>query len=279
VGCKENAAKSGAVKGGKTSSEPLALARKIFGPDPMPDLTRYATGEYDGDPNGQDLKNAKLSFRVLDEKDSLALINMTVIDSTGQGEDWYLRFVKDTVWKLESIRSLAMTGIMQAELEELEQMPQGYLDTLIAAAQQDKQGNALKMLTSMDDYHFLIGNLKLALALDDTIVDHFQKNKAAFEKLKDAALKEIAPREGKKHTGAMRILRKFSKECKAVLVEHVHANEFGRLNCITFTIGGMIDNFVGYLYVKDKKDLPDVYNSGLIMLREIGEGWYLFKTT
>jgi hypothetical protein len=49
--------------------------------------------------------------------------------------------------------------------------------------------------------------------------------------------------------------------------------------CLVFSIGGMMDNTVGFLYVKDKKHLPKMDDSGVIMIREIGDGWYLYKTT
>ncbi|SHM78979.1 hypothetical protein SAMN05444266_11131 [Chitinophaga jiangningensis] len=272
--CKE---KVPGVKG-KSGNEAVKVAKIIFGKDAVPDMYRYITGEYDGTPNGRDFANGQLHWRVLDQRDTIALINLTVIDSTGKGADLYLRMVKDTTWKLQSVRSLAMTGIMQAELEELEQMPQGYLDTLIAAAQADKQGNALKMLTSMDDYHFLIGNLRLALALDDTIADHFKRNKAAFNRLKDTAMAEMQ-RHPKQKEKYHKLLRKYSTDYKNLLIETVLTGEPEGSTAIRFMIGGMIDNFVGYLYVPDKKELPDLYESDLIMLRDLGDGWYIYKTT
>lgn len=263
---------------GVNSNEALKVAQIIFGKDSVPDISKYITGEYDGTPNGRDLGNATLHWRVLDQRDSLALINLTAVDSSGNGADLYLRMVKDTTWKLQSVRSLAMTGMMQAELEELEQMPQGYLDTLIAAAQKDKQGNALKMLTSMDDYHFLVGNLRLALALDDSIADHFQRNKAAFNRLKDSAVAEIQ-RTPKQKGKYRKLLRKYTQDYKKLLIENVVTGEAEGPAAIRFLIGGMIDNFVGYMYVADKKELPDLYDSDLIMLRDLGGGWYLYKTT
>ncbi|MBV8252124.1 MAG: hypothetical protein JO154_05905 [Chitinophaga sp.] len=264
---------------GKHPASPMEVAKLIFGPDSVPDMYRYMTGEYDGSPNGQDLKHAKLHFRILDQQDSLALINMTVTDSSGRGEDWYLQMLKDTTWKLQTISSLAMTGMMQAELEELEQMPQGYLDTLITAAQHDREGNALKMLTSMDDYHFLVGNLRLVLALDDTIVQHFKDKRAAFDSLKNEALKEVTAMGTRNVDLPVKLLKKQTTACKNLLIEYVSAGEWDDSQCITFVIGGMMDNMVGYLYVPDKSHLPNLYDSSIIMLRDMGNGWYLYKTT
>jgi hypothetical protein len=41
----------------------------------------------------------------------------------------------------------------------------------------------------------------------------------------------------------------------------------------------MLDNTVGYLYVKDKEDLPEMTDRRVIMIREISDGWYIYKTT
>ena len=48
---------------------------------------------------------------------------------------------------------------------------------------------------------------------------------------------------------------------------------------LDFSIGGMVDNTVGYLFVNDKKDLPAMSDNRVNMLREIGDGWYIYKTS
>jgi len=50
-------------------------------------------------------------------------------------------------------------------------------------------------------------------------------------------------------------------------------------DCLGFTVGGMIDNTVGYFYLEDKNKLPKMNTSRIIMIRKIGDGWYLYKTT
>lgn len=42
---------------------------------------------------------------------------------------------------------------------------------------------------------------------------------------------------------------------------------------------GQLDNSVGFIYVKDKKDLPEMNPGRIIMIREITNGWYIYKTT
>ncbi|NIG55143.1 hypothetical protein [Chitinophaga sp. Cy-1792] len=262
---------------------PLDVAKMIYAHQPSPDIHRHLTGDFATKdtlvPGAKDFPGATFKWKLLNElHDSLALVNMTVLLPDGKTTDYYLTMRKDTVWKLAAINSLAMTGMLQAELEELEQMPQGYLDTLIDAAQKDKAGNALKMLTSMDDYHFLIGNIKLVLQPDDSIVQHFLDNKQAFNQLKDSALAEMQ-RKPSDSKSEKPLLKNMEPAYKKLLIESVSTDTEDNGKNIDFTIGGIIDNWVGFLYVKDKKDLPDIYGGNLIMLRDIGDGWYLYKTT
>ncbi|MFB6454235.1 hypothetical protein ACE38W_03105 [Chitinophaga sp. Hz27] len=262
---------------------PLDVAKMIYAHQPSPDIHQYLAGDFATTdtlvPGAKDFPGASFKWRLLDElHDSLALVNMTVMEPNGKATDYYLTMRKDKVWKLTAINSLAMTGMLQAELEELEQMPQGYLDTLIDAAQRDKAGNALKMLTSMDDYHFLLGNIKLILQPDDSIVQHFLDNKAAFNQLKDSALAELQRKSTNDKTESQ-LVKKMEPVYKKLLIESIATDTEDHGKNIDFIIGGIIDNWVGFLYVKDKKDLPDLYNGNLIMLRDMGDGWYLYKTT
>jgi len=258
--------------------EPLELAKKIFGKDSLANIDNYVTGEYKGQPNGQDLqKGSTTKFALLGQTDKTAVVGMTILDSTGKGLDTYLHFEKDTVWKMNAFRALAMTGIIEQIVQELEKMTPKQIDEIIAQSK-TKKGEEV-MFKSRGDYDFELGNAKLTLELDDNIVKHFLKNQAEFERIKNLALKELET----KKPDAERNLRLVE-----ILKTHYHklfisSVSFGDYKvggyCLSFLIGGMLDNTVGYFYVKDKKDLPEMNASGVIMLREIGNGWYIYKTT
>ncbi|HET6991691.1 MAG TPA: hypothetical protein VFJ43_10225, partial [Bacteroidia bacterium] len=49
--------------------------------------------------------------------------------------------------------------------------------------------------------------------------------------------------------------------------------------CIFYVIGGMVDNTVGYMYQPDPKKLPRITEKHYILIKSLGDGWYLFKTT
>lgn len=260
------------------TEEPLDVAKKVFGKERLSTIENYIVGEYQGQPNGQDLpKGSTTKFLLLGQTEKTAVVNLTVIDSTGHGLDTYLHFKKDTTWKISAFRTLAMTGIIGQMVAELEKMTPQQVDAIIQQSKENTE-DGFAIFTSREDYTFQVGKAKLLLEVDDNIANHFLANRAEFERLKNLALREI-------DTG------KFDKESSEALVENEKENyrklfissistggyELG--NCIVFLIGGMMDNTVGYIYVQDKKDVPTMSPSQVIMIREIGNGWYMYKTT
>lgn len=259
--------------------EPLDLAKRIFNPKPFPEIQKYCIGEYQGRPNGQDLKDgANTKFLLLGQTNSKAVVAMTILDSAGSGLDTYLHFTKDTIWKMQAFRALAMTGMMEMAKNELEKLTLRQVDSLVELSKGAKEKKDVAF-TSRDDYYFQLGNLKLALELDENIIRHFQKNRAEFERIKDSALKEL---KSKKTDGdrAVRLVEDLEADYRKLLIYSVSYGgyELGG-SCLDFSIGGILDNTVGILYIREKEDLPEMGDGRIIMLREIGDGWYLYKTT
>jgi hypothetical protein len=258
--------------------EPLDVAKKIFGTSKFQQIDKYITGEYQGRPNGQDMpKGCTRKFMLLGQTGKTAVVNLTVLDSTGKGLDTYLHFEKDSVWKMGAFRSLAMTGMIEQAVQELENMTPQQVDELIEKSKNAKNGDGA-IFKSREDFDFELGNSKLTLALNDDIVKHFWKNKAEFERLKDLALEEV---ESKKmdEERSYHLLENLKADYRKLLITSVSTNDPELGNSISFLIGGMVDNTVGYLFVKDKKDLPSMDPDRIIMIREIGNGWYIYKTT
>lgn len=50
-------------------------------------------------------------------------------------------------------------------------------------------------------------------------------------------------------------------------------------DCASFPIAGLVDNTVGVLWARSDAFLPTLSPSSVIMLRSLGEGWWMFKTT
>jgi hypothetical protein len=68
-------------------------------------------------------------------------------------------------------------------------------------------------------------------------------------------------------------------EYRKLYISSVWFGDYELGNCLNFLIGGLLDNTVGFIYVKNKKDLPVMSPDKIIMIREIGNGWFIYKTT
>ena len=258
--------------------EPLDLAKMIFGKDSLPNIDKYIKGEYKGRPNGQDLqKGSTTTFTLLGQTEKTAVVAMTILDSTGKGLDTYLHFEKNTTWKMSAFRTLALTSIIEQEKIELEKMTQQQVDSIIAKSKKKKKDD-YAMFTCREDYNFQLGNAKLTLELDDNIAKHFVANQAEFERLKNLALIQLES-EKVDEERSIRLIEILKADYQKLFISSVSTGGYELGNCINFLIGGMVDNSVGYIYVKDEKDLPKMNPDRVIMIKAIGNGWYIYKTT
>lgn len=258
--------------------DPMSLVKTVFSKDTFPELENHITGEYKGHPNGTDLpKNVKKDYLLLGENEKTAVVNLTIIDSIGVEFDTYLHLVKEeNIWKIEAFRALAMTGIIAQVKDELEKMTEAQVDSMIE--QYKKDTTAFSMFKSKEDYQFELGNARLTLASDDNIIEHFKTNEIEFNRIKDSIQKEIEEIKIEEER-TQSIGENYQNEYRTLFISSISTGGYELVNCIDFRIGGMIDNTVGYFYVKDKKDVPEMNPSRIIMVREIGNGWYIYKTT
>ena len=203
---------------------------------------------------------------------------MTILDSFGKGLDTYLHFEKDTVWKMNAFIALAMTGIIEQVEIELEKMIPQQVDDIIAKSKKKKKDD-FSMFTSREDYNFQLGNAKLTLELDDNISKHFLVNQVEFERIKNLALNELEEKNVNAE-GRLKLLENSKADYRKLFISSVSSGDYEvGSKCLSFVIGGILDNTVGYLFIKDKKDLPEMIPDGIIMIKEIGSGWYIYKTT
>ena len=258
--------------------EPLDLAKKIFDKNGFENIENYVTGEYKGIPNGKNLsEETTTKFILLGQTEKIAVVAMTVLDSSSEGFDTYLHFVKDTVWKMSAFRGLAMTGMIEQMKMALEIMSPEEIDEMITEAK-NEEDDGFSLFTSREEFEFELGNATLIIALDDNIIKHFVANEAEFERLKNLALTQLE-NEKVVDERSIQLIENLKADYRKLFISSVSAGDYELGNCINFLIGGMLDNTVGYIYVKNKKDLPEMNPSSIIMIREIGNGWYMYKTT
>lgn len=260
-------------------NDPMSIAKKIFAQEPFQEIEEYVTGEYNGSPNGTNIpSSSKVYFTLLDRNNKTAVVNISVIDSMNQVFDAYLHFVKeDKNWKVTALRALAVTGITEQVKMMLESMTESQVDSLVTSSNHDSAGYSL--FNSKAEYDFQLGNSRLTLASDEELISHFQSNKLQFEQIKDEVISK-GILSSKKSLEQLDNNSEIRQRLDKLFINNVSPDEnYSSPENLNFNIGGMIDNTVGYLYVNDLKNLPKMSPDLFIMIREIGNGWYLYKTT
>lgn len=256
---------------------PLDLVKTIFSKEAFPNLDKHITGNYKGHPNGMDLPtNASTNFLLLEQKEKTAVVNVTIIDSLGSEFDAYLHLEKDTLWKITAFRALAMTGIAEGIHAELKSMTKAEIDEIIELSKSDTLSYG--MFKSRMEYEHMLGETGLIIASDNELIAHFNNNRSEFEFIKNSISLEvdssIINQESK-----VRVGESLKSNYHSLYISSIKVGGFDFYNSLNFVIGGMLDNIVGYLYVQNKEDLPSMNPNRIIMIREIGDGWYLYKTT
>ena len=264
----------------QSNSTPLQLSKKIFSTDSFPDLHKHITGEYNGHPNGHDDINPlmKISFELLSQNLNTAVVAIQLSDSSGVGVDTYLHFKKDTIWKAQAFRALAMTGMIQAGYEQLKALTPAQVDSVIKTPNKSEAGT--RMFKSKKEYQYLLNNAQLTLSSDKQLIAHFIKNKVQFEKLKN----ELVSKGIMRSTGGIKSLKNgkaLREKVEALLLHDVRPDDNGDsdISNLNFTIGGILDNTVGYLYIPDVKYVPKMSPHNFIMIRKMAPCWYIYKTT
>ena len=251
--------------------KPIELVKKVFLDTTfVNEIPKFSTGEFKGKPNSKSLAaNTNLDFELLEENSKTAVVNMTITDSLGKGLDTYIHLKKEGDWKIYAFRALAMTGFLEQMKTEMEKMTDEQIKSFIESGDE--------RIKSKEDFYRELRNVKLTLDLDENIIKHFKENQEDFQKI----IREILSVKIEKEDNEMRQLnvgKYLETDYKELLISNI-TTSFYCENCYEFTIGGMVDNSVGYFYIPNKEDVPKMNASRLIMIREIGNGWYLFKTT
>jgi hypothetical protein len=277
----------------KRPVEPLDLARNIFGSDSFPDREKYIVHpnlnrviERHGWPYGMNLyKYVTQKFLLLEQTDKRAIVVMTIIDSTGKGFDACIYFQKDTIWKMSSYHTYMPDYTVKLKNKLLKEMTPFQVDSVIEKSKTHKTEWSNLCVSSTEDFNFQLGATSLLLSIDDTLINHLVKHKADFEHIKSLALAEMD--NGIDGRCEIKLLPSSKKKCYKLYISGISKDEKNYGNCLIFVIDGRpiesrclfasTSDIVGYLYVEDKKQLPEMNADNIYMLREIGDGWYLYR--
>jgi hypothetical protein len=254
--------------------EPLQIAEQFVAPAGWPDMKEYlcceAAGQAKRETLGQQIPDRlRRTCQLLEQGPSTAVVAVELRDPA-ERRDFYLHFAKEgDTWKLRAIRNLAMTHLGPPMVDLLSAMPPAEV------AQYD--------LKHPDASHaFTVGNLKLWTSSDAEIAAHFRKNRADFRKVLRLvqagryfaadSLAATSEQAANADPAVHALLRK-------LYLGRVTRRETGCSSCLEFVIGGKVTSTVGLLYQPEAAQLPAMTPDHLIVLKPLGEGWYLYKTT
>lgn len=261
---------------------PLDLTRKYFNRE-LKNYKSVLIGEAkEQNFNPKEIsKNAKFKFEILSYSENKAVIAISIKDNNNY-QDLYAFWIKDNDWKIKAFRALWLPGMFYGMLDKYKDLDSnGIKQEYEKMIKETKARNdtisiqqIVEALGTIDDFQFEIKNMKLTVATDSILIDHFSQNKDKFDSLltkikKDTVTNSEMWRLDSKST--------YKGDMHAILVASISNYDDNKL--ISFIIGGMIDNSVGYFYCENINDLPEMTDNRYIMIRKLGNGWYLYKTT
>jgi hypothetical protein len=255
---------------------PLRIAEQFVAPAGWPEMKDYLCCEVAGQAKKQTLgqqipSRQNRRCELLQQDSATAVVAVELRDSASR-RDFYLHFRHDsTGWKLGAIRSLAMTQLGPPMVALLVGLSKAEV-----AAYDRKHPDAT--------HTFTVGNLRLWTSADADIADHFHRHQANFQKLlrrvqagrffaaslsaNESAVEQAANADPAVHT----LLRR-------LFLGRVTRRATACGSCLAFVIGGRTNSSVGLLYQPIASSLPVMSPNGLIVLRPLGEGWYIYKTS
>lgn len=255
---------------------PLAIAEQFVAPTGWTIMKSYLCCEVAGQARHQTLgqqipPRVQRACQLVRQDSATAVVAVELRDSLSR-RDFYLHFRREADgWKLSAIRNLAMTHLGPPMVALLAAMPPAEV-----ADYNHKHPDA--------SHAFTMGNLRLWTSADADIAAHFYQHRAAFQEMLSRVQKgrffdpTIAADEATDEQAAN------ADPAVHALLRQLYLGRVTRraancASCLEFVIGGKIDSTVGLLYQPEPALLPAMQPDGLIVLRPLGNGWYLYKTT
>lgn len=273
---------------------PLEITERFLGKDGFRDKNLYLCCEMKPDIEsdstlGQIIADSVSRSYELLYQDTIFAVTSVELSTSKLKQNWYFYFKRDKYWVIETMRALAMTGFAAKIVEQYENVSEDSLkklDSLLStkadsliSLKSDSLGE--KGAAFLKNFSVLksVKQAKLELSSDKELIEYFFKHKNSFVNLVNIFTENFEQSEnGEKN---------FNEDAaiiKSLDSLAIHSFSFG--NDFTegkvgycFLIGGILDNMVGFFYEPDRTKVPKMSKSGFIMIRELGNGWYLYKTT
>ncbi|QJX46409.1 hypothetical protein HMJ29_05450 [Hymenobacter taeanensis] len=259
--------------------EPLQIAEHFVAKTGWDEMKSYLSGEAAGQARRQSLgqqipATLERHCQLLQQGRATAVVTVELRDSVSRN-DIYLHFRRDSTaatapWKLTAVRSLAMTQLGPPMLKLLSEMPSAEV-----AQYNQKHPSA--------DHAFMLGNIQLWIGSDANISQHFTRNQAAFQRavqfIQAHRYFTAAPDSANIEEQAINEDKELQAILRPLYITRISQEYLDCGSCLQFIIGGVTDNTVGLLYQPNAQQVPPMSPDRVIVIKPLGNGWYLFKTT
>jgi hypothetical protein len=256
-------------KSASDTLSPLQIVERYVSPNGFPNKMKFFCcelyGEWRADSTlGQHLpRSVQRTSELIFQDTAHATVAVWLHDSI-TSLDIYFYLVKSQNWTIYAVRSLVMRQSAKDALKRLDSIPL-------------KDRGEAYTKTHAHSYYFESQNLKLWDNSDDVLAEHFQKHKKEFQSMQKQLVKK-----GFTKSDSLIVKGIHDKKIKKLAEQTLIRNlEYDKRypGCVFYLIGGIADNTVGYLYQPDPKKVPLITEKHYIIIKSLGDGWYLFKTT
>lgn len=208
-----------------------------------------------------------LSYRQFKVVDYYEVINVTAKNSDNEKYDFYLYFRKDkNEWKLFDAQKLPNRTFFYVGFSK--DLNQKKVDSIIQSK------GEYKLFTSQKQFDYIKSIYSLGMKSDDEIIQHFKKLKPKFLALKNDFIK--FKKTNPEYTDS-KINLKFGDAYEKLTLSQIDEFLPFTRNTISFIICRNQNNAVGYFFTENKNEITAIDPGGMLFIREIGDGWYLFK--
>ncbi|WP_175623297.1 hypothetical protein [Chryseobacterium schmidteae] len=208
-----------------------------------------------------------LSYREFKVEENYVVVDVTAKNSDNKKYDFYLYFRKDNnEWKIFDAQKLPNRTFFYVGFSG--DLSQKKVDSIIQSK------GEYRLITSQKQFDYIKNIYSLGMKSDDEIIQHFKDLKPKFLALKNDFIKfKKANLEYTDYEKNLKFRDVYDKLTLSGIDEFL---PFTR-NTIAFIICREQNNAVGYFYTEKKKEITIIDPGGMLFIREIGDGWYLFK--
>jgi hypothetical protein len=208
--------------------------------------------------------SVKREVHLLYQDTGRAVVTVWLHDSI-TSMDVYFYLQHREVWTVYAVRSLVMKAEAEKELLRLDSIP----EKLRGKTYKQKWGHTWK---------FDHDNVSLWNSSDSGLATYYYSHADDFRALEKLRQQKypLAPDDSVYKT--VMNDKKIRKKADALLIRDIIVDKHAP-GTVLYFIGGILDNSVGYMYQPDPMKVPKPNAGYFILVRPLGNGWYLYKTT